>query len=92
VVKSNPVYIEILHPGVSKAKAMLELAESWGIKREEIMALGDSDNDIEMLKAAGLGVAMGQAEQRVQEAGDVVTAPGDEAGLAQAIRKYALPG
>ena len=90
VVRSNPIYIEILLPGVSKAKAMLDLADSYGIKAEEIMALGDSDNDTEMLKAAGLGVAMGAAAERIKAQADAVTGNSDDAGLADAVRKYAL--
>ena len=55
--------IEINAQGINKGIGMLELGRMLGITREEIMACGDGDNDLEMLKAVGLGVAMGNAEE-----------------------------
>lgn len=89
-LKSTSVYIEVIRPSVSKAGAMLALAEHFGIKPEEIMALGDSDNDISMLKAAGLAIAMGNANDTVQEIAAYVTVDCEDGGVAEAIRKYAL--
>lgn len=89
-MKSTDVYIEIIKPSVSKAGAMLMLAERYGIAVDEIMALGDSFNDISMLKAAGCSVAMGDAEDIVKETARYVTGNCADGGLAEAIRKYAL--
>ena len=89
-MKSNPTYIEVIHPGVSKGAALLALAAQRGIRAEEIMALGDSNNDLSMLRAAGLGVAMGNAMADVKAAADVVTADCEAGGLAAAVRQYVL--
>ncbi|WP_176560327.1 HAD family hydrolase [Brevibacillus dissolubilis] len=80
----------IVHPEASKATGLAWVCEKLGIKSEEVLALGDSANDIPMLRWAGVGVAMGWAPQDVQEAADHVTAPDDEDGCATTIRKYVL--
>ena len=76
--------------GTDKGNAMLRLGRLLGIKREEIMACGDGMNDVAMLKAVGLGVAMENAEPEVKEAADYITASNDEDGVAKAIEKFAL--
>ena len=81
---------EINAEGTDKGNAMLRLGQLLGIKREEIMACGDGMNDIAMLKAVGLGVAMENAEPEVKEAADYITASNDEDGVAKAIEKFAL--
>ena len=81
---------EINAEGTDKGDAMLRLGQLLGIKREEIMACGDGMNDIAMLKAVGLGVAMENAEPEVKEAADYITASNDEDGVAKAIEKFAL--
>ncbi len=90
VMKSKANYIEVVLPGVSKAKAVLELAQKHGIAADEIMALGDSGNDVSMLKACGLGVAMGNASEAVKAEADVVTGICEEGGVAEAIHRYVL--
>jgi len=81
---------EINAEGTDKGSAMLKLGELLGIQREEIMACGDGMNDIAMLKAVGLGVAMENADPEVREAADYITASNDEDGVAKAIEKFAL--
>ena len=90
VMQSSPNYIEIVRPGVSKAHAMVALAEKRGIHADEIMALGDSGNDVEMLRAAGLGIAMGNAIPAVKEAADEIAPPCEENGFAEAVRRFVL--
>ena len=90
VMKSKANYIEVVLPGVSKAKAVLELAQKHGIAADEIMALGDSGNDVSMLKACGLGVAMGNASEAVKAEADAVTGICEEGGAAEAIHRYVL--
>ncbi|MBR1761009.1 MAG: HAD family phosphatase [Schwartzia sp.] len=90
VMQSSPNYIEIVRPGVSKARAMLALAQNRGIRAGEIMALGDSGNDIEMIRAAGIGVAMGNAISAAKDAADEVTLPCEENGFAAAVRRFVL--
>ncbi len=80
----------VMHKGCSKASGVAALAQSLGIAMQEVMALGDNNNDVEMLRAAGWGVAMGQAPANVQAAANVVTASNREDGAARAIERYAL--
>lgn len=73
-----------------KGIALIKLGKLLGIPREEIMACGDGSNDIEMVREAGLGVAMSNAIDEVKEAADYVTLSNDEDGAAKAIEKYVL--
>ncbi len=84
--------IEINDARVNKGAAILELGQILGICREEIMVCGDSDNDLDMLRMAGLGVAMGNAADDIKSAADYVTGTNDEDGAAKAIIKFALKG
>ena len=61
------------------------MAESLGVKREEVVCFGDNENDISMLSYAGLGIAMGNAEDVVKEQADHVTTTNDEDGVAVAL-------
>ena len=74
----------------NKGTGMLALAELLGVPREATIAVGDADNDLPMLRDAGLGVAMGNANERVRAAADVVVADNDHGGVAEAIRTYLL--
>ncbi len=69
---------------------MKALAEALGIKQEEIMTLGDQENDIAMLEYAGMGVAMGNAIDKVKEVSNFVTKSNLEDGVAYAIEKFVL--
>lgn len=90
VVRSLPMFLEFVDKGVSKAEAMKRIGERHGIRQEEMIAIGDGDNDLEMLEYAGLGIAMGNAHDEVKRAADAVTASNDEDGIAKAIQKYIL--
>ncbi len=81
---------EVNKEGTNKGKALVRLGELLGIKREEIMACGDSMNDYEMIKAVGFGVAMANADEQVKTIADYITESNDEDGVAKAIEKYAL--
>ncbi len=85
-----PTMVEILPPGCSKASALKVLLQDLKIAPEHVMAMGDAENDIEMIQMVGVGVAMGQADQAVKDAADDVTASCDEDGVAQAIERYVL--
>lgn len=84
--------IEVNSVGVDKGKGMLSLANMLGIRREEIMACGDGDNDIVMLREVGFGVAMGNADDEVKAAADAITETNDEEGAAKAIERWVLKG
>lgn len=77
--------IEIGSPLADKGMALSELASGLGVIKEEILAIGDSDNDIGMLKAAGRAVAMGNADKRVKSIAHFVTGSNDEDGAADVI-------
>lgn len=72
LTRSKPHYLEILHPAVSKGAALIRLAGELGIPIEETIAVGDNHNDIEMIKTAGLGVAVANAVPELKEVADVV--------------------
>lgn len=82
--------LTVFAPGVSKGAALMELAADRGVPIEETMAIGDGVNDISMLRAAGLGVAMGHAALGVRAAADVITGSNDDDGAAQAIERFVL--
>ena len=82
--------LAIMNPACSKASGVTELARYLSIPLEQIMAIGDNNNDIEMLRTVGWGVAMGQASEAVKSAARVVTASNREDGVAQAIQHYVL--
>ena len=82
--------IEVNAPGVDKGSGLIALARALGYGPENVMAIGDSNNDIAMLRKAGLGVAMGNATAETIAAADVVTLSNNEDGVAAALEKYLL--
>lgn len=88
VVSSSPNNVEIMRKGVSKGKAVEILAAYMGIKREDVICAGDSENDISMLQFAGLGVAMGNGEDRVKAAADFITRDNNNNGIADVIKTF----
>ena len=90
LVGSLKYNIEINAAGVNKGTGLVTLGRLLGLRREEIMACGDGDNDEVMLREAGLGVAMANAEEQVKAAADYVTLSNEEDGVAAAIEKFVL--
>lgn len=86
-VKDN---LEVNAPGVNKGRGLMALAEELGLRRDQVMACGDSGNDLEMIRMAGLGVAMENAFPEVKAVADVITADNNHDGVAEAIERYAL--
>src|SRR6266566_1603450 len=82
--------LAIMNPNCSKASGVAELAKYLDIPLEQVMAIGDNNNDIAMLRSVGWGVAMGQAPEAVKAAAKAVTASNREDGVALAIEHYAL--
>lgn len=85
-----PMNFEISPQGVNKGVGLEILSRVTGIPVSQMIAVGDEGNDLEMIKAAGLGVAMGNAIEPVKSAADVVTADCDHDGVAEVIEKYLL--
>jgi Cof subfamily protein (haloacid dehalogenase superfamily) len=92
ITKSKPFFLEIMNGSVNKGVALAFLAAHLGIAQEDVMAIGDSYNDLEMIKYAGFGVAMGNAPAEIIEQADVVTVTNEEDGVAEAIERYVLHG
>lgn len=82
--------IEMNAVGVNKGEGLLKLGEILGISREEIMACGDGENDLAMIRKAGLGVAMANAVKVVREAADEITDSNQDEGVAKAIERFVL--
>ncbi len=78
--------LECSAAGVDKGSGLLRLCGELGIPAAESVSVGDADNDIPMLRAAGLGIAMGNAARHVKDAADRVAADNDHDGCAEAIR------
>ena len=90
LASSKKRYLEMVDVLVNKGEAVAFLAEQLGIAQEEVMAIGDSMNDLDMIEYAGCGVAMGNANPAVQAAADFVTEPNTADGVAVAIEKFVL--
>jgi hypothetical protein len=90
VFKSQQDYLEIVQQGVGKGPALQEVCQSLGIVSSQVMAIGDAENDIDMLRWCGFGVAMGQAPASVKRVARFVTDPIEEDGAALAIEKWVL--
>lgn len=86
--RSKPVFLEITPRIVSKATAVEFLLERFGLSLSETAAAGDNFNDIEMLSKAGLGIAMGNAPDRVKASANFTTLSNRENGLAAALKKF----
>jgi len=82
--------LEVMDKSVSKGNAVRILSEMLGVKREEIVAIGDNENDISMIEYAGLGIAMGNGEEVLKQVADAITGHYEEDGVAQAVEKYIL--
>ena len=81
--------LDIVHPQVSKGVGVAAAAAELGISREEVMAVGDNLNDLEMLHYAGIGVVMQNAEPKLHQIeGLHVTGTNDDDGVAQAIERF----
>ena len=90
VTRSLPEFVEILDPAVDKGDALTFVAARLGVRKEEILAIGDSWNDAPLLRAAGFGVAMGSAPPELRSAAHAVVADVAHDGVAEAIETYVL--
>lgn len=90
VFKSAPFFLEVVPLGVSKGASLASLLKSNGLERENLIACGDSYNDITMIGYAGLGVAMENAEQDVKQVADYITFSNNCDGVGRVVEKYML--
>lgn len=89
-VRSDPHLLQIMNPSITKARALEKVATGLGIKAEEVMAMGDAPNDLEMLEWAGLAVVPDNGWKEAKGVADAVVASNDADGVAEAILKYVL--
>ena len=92
ITRSLPTFCEILHPEAGKHNALQWLCDRLGIARSQTVAFGNGYNDVDMLRWAGLGVAVGDALPEVLEAADMVAPPLDEDGAAQVLERMIEEG
>ena len=91
VVSSAKDFYDVMRAGSTKGSALMRLAETLGIPAENTFAIGDSENDISMIEAAGCGIAMSNSSYDVIEAADATTGSCEEDGFAQAVHEIVLP-
>jgi Cof subfamily protein (haloacid dehalogenase superfamily) len=85
---SSPQNIELNQSDANKGQALLDLADRLGVPHDKTIAFGDGLNDITMIRAAGIGIAMENAEPAVKEAADWITASCDEDGVAAGVERF----
>jgi len=90
ITKSKDHFLEISHPMATKGNALRELADSLNISREQVIAIGDNMNDLDMIKYAGCGVAVNNAVESLKLAADLVTNSNEDDGVAEVIEKLVI--
>ena len=88
IIKSTPYFLEFSNKEASKYCAVEYLQNHWGLKKEEILTIGDQNNDIELLKAGGIKVAMGNATEELKYIADYITDTVHNDGFVKAINKF----
>ena len=88
VVQTAPFYLEVIPRSINKGQGIRDICRVLGIRTDEVIAFGDAENDIPMLREAGIGVAMGNAAQAVKAAADYVTWSNNEDGIAAVLEKF----
>lgn len=90
VIRSTAHNLEFINKTTSKGEALLRLADYLGIAHEDTMAIGDQENDTTMIEMAGLGVAMGNAIEKIKAIADDITTSNNENGVAVALQRHVL--
>ncbi len=90
VVQTAAFYLEVIPARINKGVGLRAACEAIGVDPGEAVAFGDSENDIEMLKAAGVGIAMGNADDAVKAAANMVTLSNNDNGIAAALKRLSI--
>lgn len=90
IVPSKPYFLEFGRPDMGKGVALKEMAEGMGLSPDQVMAIGDSPNDLDMMAYAGWSVAMANAEDCVKDLARCITASNDEEGVARIVEALVL--
>lgn len=91
IYRSEPFFIEIMPKNIDKAKSLDRMLETVGLTRENTICCGDGFNDMTMIKYAGVGVAMANAQEEVKQSADFITDSNDEDGIVKVIDTFILP-
>jgi len=87
VVQTAAFYLEVIPKVINKGQGIVDICRTLGIGTEEVISFGDAENDIPMLRTAGMGVAMGNAAQSVKDAANMVTLSNNDDGIAAALEE-----
>lgn len=90
IYRSEPFFIEVMPRNVDKATSLDYMLSSVGLTKENVICCGDGFNDLTMIQYAGIGVAMGNAQEEVKAAADFITKSNDENGIVTVIDKFIL--
>lgn len=90
VYRSEPYFLELVPQGIDKAQSLAVLLDKVKMKREEMVAIGDGYNDLSMIQFAGMGIAMGNAQEPVKKSANYITLTNEEDGVAEAVEKFFL--
>ena len=90
ICRSTPYFIELLPPGIDKGHALSQVMRHIGMEPGNMMAFGDSYNDITMIQTAGIGIAMGNAEEAVKAVADYTTDTNEADGIAKALLHFGV--
>ena len=88
IVKSTPYFCEIGSPDAKKSCGVEHLCKLWGIKKEEVLTIGDQNNDIDLVQAGGIGVAMGNGTDELKACADYITDTVENDGFVKAVEKF----
>ncbi|HYZ17285.1 MAG TPA: HAD-IIB family hydrolase, partial [Candidatus Acidoferrum sp.] len=90
LTRSHRDFVEVVDPKINKGEALRYVAQSYGVPLDETLAVGDAWNDVPLIEAAGIGIAMGSAPPEVRKHADGVVADVANDGVAEAIERYVL--
>jgi len=90
IVRGSPESIIIFNSKADKFLAVCKIMETYGISRDELLAIGDSNNDLEIIRYAGIGIAMGNAVEDLKKIADYIVPDNNNSGVAFAIKNYAF--
>jgi Cof subfamily protein (haloacid dehalogenase superfamily) len=88
VLQTDPHLLQVVDSRVGKASALRRVARAYGVPMAQVLAIGDAPNDLEMIRAAGIGVAMGNAHRSVKSAADWVAPSNNDGGVLAALRRF----
>lgn len=88
IVRSTPYYLEAMPKGINKGSGIIEIGDYYNLGIKDIIAFGDELNDLEMIKEAGTGVAMANANPLIKDLADYITLSNDQDGIAHYLEKF----